>query len=128
MTANAAENGGKGYGYFSVAAPSLLAQNYPTEVWGALVGCFTVILGLIAVLWTRLNNDIKGHETKLNTGSEEFQDIREELVRIQEHIKTLKANELVTCTELDRITADIKTISDKLLVMKTQHDANHAKK
>lgn len=98
-----------------------LAQQHPAEVWATLISSIGVISTLVAVLYYRLNKDISAHEKKLEDGNKSFVDIGNRLVALGEKIANLQTTDVFTDQELDRITADIKDLNKRLLIIETEH-------
>lgn len=48
-------------------ADQSIAAGHPTETWAALIGSVTAVVALIGVLYSRINDDIKSHATKLQS-------------------------------------------------------------
>lgn len=99
----------------------LLAQQHPTEVWGALTASLGMVGTLVAVLYYRLNKDISAHERKLDDGNKAFADIGNRLVAIGEKIANIQTDDVFTDSEFDRIDADIKDLNRRLLTIEVEH-------
>ena len=102
-------------------AEATLAATHPAEIWGALGGATTLIIGLVTVLWNRQNSDIKAHDIKLDAGQAAFSGIGEKLVKIGEQIKALELEDSYEGEELDRLELDIKDLNKRLLIIETEH-------
>jgi septal ring factor EnvC (AmiA/AmiB activator) len=104
-----------------MADPQTLAQSHPVEVWTALGGSVTVIMTLVAVLYARLNSDLKQHELKLEAGQKEFEKLRERQTRAEEKIAQLKDEDTFHDEELDRLELELKTIDKDFRKLETEH-------
>lgn len=104
-----------------MAEPQTLATAFPTEVWTALGGGVTLIIGLVSLLWDRQNSDIKDHAAKLDSGQKAFSGIGEQFVKIGEQLKALEKEDAYECEELDRLELDLKDLTSRLLVLETEH-------
>lgn len=104
-----------------MAEPQTLAQNHPFEVWGALVGSVTLVLGMVTVLYNRLNKDITGQQTQLDSGAKAFIEVGKELVRVAEKLAALQDGASASAEEMDQLKSDIKRLHDKVLVLETEH-------
>lgn len=104
-----------------MAEPQTIAAAFPSEVWTALGGSVTLVVGLVTVLWNRQNNDIKDHATKLDTGQQAFNGIGEQFVKIGEQLKALEKEDVYEGEELDRLEVDIKDLTKRLLILETEH-------
>jgi len=83
--------------------PKTLAQSFPAETWAALIACFTVICGLVTMLYNRLNSDIKAHDTQLENGRTTFENIGKMIVRLEEIVKKLSEKEDNSGDEFEEI-------------------------
>lgn len=106
-----------------MAEPQSLAATHPVEVWAALGGAVTIIIALVTVLWNRQNNDIKAHENKLESGQRSFAEIKETLVKLGEQIAALREEDAFQGEELDRLELEIKTLTNQLTVLQTEHNS-----
>jgi len=59
-----------------MAEPNSLAQSFPTEVWAALVSCFTLIAALLKHLYNKMNTNIEDHDDQLERGKKEFENLK----------------------------------------------------
>lgn len=117
---NNGRNVGDGNRRYVMAEPTL-AASFPTEVWAALGGATTLIVGLVTVLWNRQNKDIQAHDEKLTSGQAAFVKIGETLVLIGEQLKALEKEDSYQGEELDRLELDIKSLTKQLTVLETEH-------
>lgn len=106
-----------------MAEPQTLAGTFPTEVWAALGGATTLIVGLVTVLWNRQNTDIKAHDEKLTAGQTAFIGIGEKLVLIGYQLKALEKEDSYQDGEMDRLELDIKALTKQLTILQTEHSS-----
>ena len=92
-----------------------------SDVLKAFSGSLAVILGLISVLYARLNSDIKGHDISLSSGNQEFHEIGQKLATIAAQISSLDDVEDVTSEKVEKIEASVKALNDRLLVLETKY-------
>ena len=105
-----------------MAEPHLVAQVHPAETWAALGATVTIIIGLVTVLYNRLNADIRAHEIKLEAGVKAFSEISGKLEKISEQIRTIKERCGFVDEELDRLDLEIRNLLHDFTVLKTEHD------
>ena len=98
-----------------------VAAQHPAETWAALIGSVTLIVGMVGVLYKRLNDDIKGHDDKLNAGIKRFSEIGEKLVSIGEKIQSIEKEDAFELEEIDRLELEIKSLHSRLLIIETEH-------
>lgn len=91
------------------------------EIWGALAGSVAVIMALVGVLYNRINDDIKGHEARLDAGMKAFTEIGEKLVAIGEQIKTLQADGRGEDKDIELLQVDIRNLHSRLLTLEVEH-------
>jgi len=108
-------------------ADQSLAATHPGEVWAALGGAVTLVVALVTVLWKRMNEDIKGHDSKLSNGQKVFQDHGERLIKTEQKIESAGKEDDFLREEIDRIDMDIREIEKRLRSLELDHSRNHAK-
>lgn len=115
-------------------ADGSLAAGHPVEVWGALIGSVTLLVGTVGILYKRLNDDIKAEsdknanikimfDKKFDNGITAFSDIGKELAKIGEKLASLDREGTFANEELDRLELDIKGLHTRLVIIETEHKA-----
>lgn len=112
-------------------------------LWGALVGCTTLLAGVVGIMYHRINKDIEGEskarlkchddmQAKFDRGISSFAALGEKIVVIGEQIKALEnkdsdavkdleAHECEATKTFNRLETDIKDLTRTLLVISIEH-------
>jgi hypothetical protein len=106
------------------------ATSHYTELWTAFTVSVAGIVSLVAVLYNRLNKDLKAHDDKFDVGQETFIKLGEELVKLGERMSGIVITGNSHTKEITDIRDEIKEIVHQLTVLQTEHNkcpiCNHA--
>ena len=127
-----------------IMQPQSLASAHSAEVWGFLGACVTIIITLVALLYNRINNDIKdvAQDVETTEGScdaldkamqdrcvivdklihDHYTHIQTELTHIKTSMAQFATHQVMTNTEFSNLEADLKRINDRLIRMETEHE------
>lgn len=120
-----------------------LAQAHPTEMWATLGIVGAGLVGLIGVLYNRINKDIDGayddqtqlrddfestHEKMIIYTSDQIEKLKtdingigRELARIGQQVAQFATAATFTNEEMDRLEADIKDLNKRLMTIEVEH-------
>jgi septal ring factor EnvC (AmiA/AmiB activator) len=120
-----------------------LAQAHPTEMWATLGIMGAGLVGLIGVLYKRINTDIDGayddqtqlrddfestHEKTIIYTSDQIEKLKtdingigRELSRIGQQAAQFATASTFTNEEMDRLEADIKDLNKRLMTIEVEH-------
>lgn len=103
------------------ADPQTLAQSHSAEVWAAFCGTVTLIIGLVAVLYSRLNKDNADLWKQVEKFRKDLEDCKIDAGKLWTEIKTLKEEDAFENQELDRLDTTIRGINDRLTRLEAEH-------
>lgn len=120
-----------------------LASAHSAEVWALLGACVAAIIALVALLYKRINDDIKDVaqdiETNANTCDvldkamqdrcvavdklihDHYTALHAEIAQIKTTMAQFATHQVMTNTEFSNLEEDIKRINDRLIKMETEH-------
>lgn len=101
-------------------------------LWGSLAGCTTLLVGVVGIMYHRINKDIEGEsrardkgysdiQARLDLGVTAFTTMGKELVQLGQQIIALEKEDTYQGTELDRLELDIKILVKQLTILETEH-------
>lgn len=134
MTVNGGVNAGQIYGQqgLTTMPPQSLASAHSAEVWAALGACITVIFALVALLYKRINDDIKDVATDIEAAAancdeldKAMQDrcvsINTEITQIKTTMAQYATHQVLTNTEFTNLETEIRQMEARLIKMETEH-------
>lgn len=107
------------------ADPQTLAQSHSAEVWAAFCGAVTLIIGLVTVLYNRLNKDNQDLWKQVEQHRETLEDCKVDRGKQQEKIDTMKDTIVSINGELDRLDNNDRSLNDRLKTIEVEHVHNH---
>lgn len=109
-------------------ADKSLVEAFPAEAWAAILASFSIIGTLVTVLYKRLNSDIKAHDTQLENGRKQFEEIGKELVKLGEGFKKLSEAGTDSDKEVEELWEAIENLKDRFQSMEIDCAKQHGGK
>ena len=105
-----------------MAEPKTLAASHSAEVWTAFCGSVTIIGVLVTVLYNNAIKSIKNNSERLDNGQKEFEKLKIEQGKINEHIDGIDADIDAVNKELDRIDTGQRDTDKRFERLLSEHD------
>lgn len=103
-----------------------LAQAHSAEVWVALLGSLTIIGSLLVLLYKRINSDIKDVCNDVEEAFDGIGKCREKIAAIETNMAQFATHNVLASKLVDDIEAELKALSDRMLVVETEHKRCYA--
>lgn len=103
--------------------PQPLAQQHPTEVWAALAGAVTLVLGLIAVIYNNMKQNTVDLWKEISQLRTQGKDCEIRQGQLKTEIDHLKTEDQSIYEELDRLDDGHRASDKRLTTLEAEHNS-----